>query len=77
VGVAALGAAADPSAAVQARPPGGFAWSEVHFAAALAAAALIGGSFYATWLNIGRHQRTIAGVMDQVRRIRQEKGLAV
>jgi hypothetical protein len=77
VGIAALGAAADPAAAVQARPPLGLAWSQVHLAGALVGTTFIAGSFVALWMLIDGHRRVIAQILDDVRRIREEKGLPV
>lgn len=77
VGVAALGAAADPSAAVQTAPPFGLAWRDVHLAGALLGTALIGLSFCMLWLKIDQHRVLIADILEEVRKIRVAKGLEV
>jgi hypothetical protein len=77
VGIAALGAAADPAAAVRAQPPFGLAWSQVHLIGALAGTSFIAGSFVALWVLIDGHRQLILDILAEVRRIRAEKGLEV
>ena len=71
VGVISLGAASDPATAIQNTA----GWRDYHLAAALAGTALIGYCFYMLWVKINDNQGMIQGVMDDVQRIRTERGL--
>lgn len=77
VGIAALGAAADPSAALQTAAPFGLAWRDVHLAGALLGTAFIGFSFFMLWQKIDQHRVLIADILEEVRKIRVAKGLEV
>ena len=77
VGVAALGAAADPSAAIQTAAPFGLAWRDMHLTGALLGTAFIGLSFCMLWLKIDQHRLLIADILEEVRKIRVAKGLEV
>ena len=69
--------AADPAAALRLQPIGGFTWSQLHLAGALAGLAFIGWCFYRQWINLVANQEIINQVQAEVRRIRLEKGLEV
>jgi hypothetical protein len=73
--VVALGGASDPGANLQLSPPGGIAWSEVHLAAALLGTCLVAWAYFRAWTNIVEHQQVMSKIMDEVKRIRQERGL--
>jgi hypothetical protein len=73
VGVSLLGALSDPR--VVASPDS--VWPTIHFTGALVAAALIAVSFYVQWLYVSMHHALIGEVMEQVTRIRTERGLPV
>jgi hypothetical protein len=77
VGVAALGGASDPAAAMQLEPFPGLAWSTLHFTGALLAIAFIAFAFHVEWEAIQENGAVIAKIMTEVRRIRLEKGLDV
>ena len=77
VGVAALGACADPGAAVQVKPPGGFQWSNIHLMGALLVIAFVGYTFLVEWQNIDSNSQVISEIMDHVRKIRLDRGLDV
>lgn len=80
VGVAALGAASDPAAALAPRPFGQLAgldisWAEVHLLGALLGIGLIGYAFLVEAANIRANQQAIQAILADVRRIRAERGL--
>lgn len=77
VGIAALGGAADPAAAMKLQPLGGIGWNHVHLAGAVLGMCWIGYSLIIEWNNIQANGRIIAGIMQEVRRIRMERGLEV
>jgi hypothetical protein len=73
VGVAALGAAADPGTAL----PNTADWVLPHFLAGLAAMAFLGFSFFVQAANIHAHYGVIGDIMAEVRKAREARGLAV
>jgi hypothetical protein len=77
IGAGAFGAAADPGSAVGFRGILGLSAAEVHLAAALAAVVLnvVVNAF--EYRVLRRNGELVASVLEQVRRIRVEKGLAV
>lgn len=75
--VVASGGAADPAASLKLQPIGGVTWAQCHLMAALLGTALIAYAFYRLWTNLLTSAKIIAEIVDQVRRIRQEKGLPV
>ena len=77
VGVAALGGAADPAAAMRLEPIAGITWAQIHLFGALAGLAFITWCFYRQWLNLLANQDIINQIQAEVRRIRLEKGLEV
>jgi hypothetical protein len=77
VGIAALGGAADPGAALRIQPVFGLAWAKVHLLGSLAGMAVIAYSFFVEWLNIEGNRQCIAEILAEVKRIRLERGLEV
>lgn len=77
VGVAALGGAADPAAALRVEPIAGISWSTIHLIGAVLAMALIVYAFQMEWGYIQGNGEAVAAIMREVRRIRLEKGLDV
>jgi hypothetical protein len=77
VGVAALGGAADPAAAMRLPPLGGVTWSQLHLAGALLGLAFIAYAFYLQWESIAANRGVISDILAEVARIRREKGLEV
>jgi hypothetical protein len=73
VGVAALGAAADPGTAL----PNTADWVLPHFLAGLLAMAFLGFSFFVQAANIRAHYGVISDIMIEVRKAREARGLAV
>ena len=73
IGVAFLGGLADPRISV----PAGIDWPTVHFLAALTAIAVIALAFYVQWTHVVSHHALIGRVMNDVSRIRAERGLPV
>lgn len=73
VGVIALGAAADPATGL----PHTRDWMTPHLLGALAGLSFTTWVFFAEWQNIGANHAMIADVLDEVRRIRLERGLEV
>jgi hypothetical protein len=71
VAIAALGAAGDT------RVPEvlGLAWSDLHFAAALAGLGLMIVANYFQWLAMGDNQRVIDEIAAEVKRVRHDRGL--
>jgi hypothetical protein len=73
VAVIALGAAADPATGRRNVAP----WGTVHLVAASLGLIYVAMSFYFTWNNVAAHHALIDEIVEQVGRIRQEKGLEV
>jgi hypothetical protein len=73
IGVASLGAAADPATLW----PNTEAWITPHLIGSMCGFALIVWSFFVEWQNIQANQEVINDVLAEVRRIRAERGLAV
>jgi hypothetical protein len=73
VGVAALGAAADPGTGL----PNTADWVLPHFFVALAAMAFLALSFFVQAANIRAHYDVIGDIMAEVRNAREARGLAV
>jgi hypothetical protein len=73
IGVAFVGGLADPRISVAA----GIDWPRLHFLAALAAIALVALAFYMQWTHVVSHHALIGRVMNDVSRIRTERGLPV
>ena len=73
VGVAALGAAADPATG----QPHTRDWVTPHLLGALTGVAFIGYTFFVEWCNIEANHKVISDVLVEVKRIRAEKGLEV
>jgi hypothetical protein len=71
VGVAALGAASDPSSG-RANTQ---AWATIHLAAALGGFAFIGWTFYLAWRYVSANQGLIQRVLEQVASVRHSRGL--
>jgi hypothetical protein len=71
VGVAALGAAADPATG----RPETQAWASIHLVAALGGVAFIALTYYLAWNYVAANQRVIQRVLEQVAQVRQAKGL--
>ena len=77
VGVSALGGASDPAAALELAPFLGVHWSHWHLTGALLAMAFIGYAFTVEWTHIQANSQIIQEIMQEVRRIRTERGLDV
>jgi hypothetical protein len=73
IGVAALGAAADPMTG----RVGSENWVYIHLAGALAGVCFIALAFYQQGQSVAAHHTVINDIVDEVRRIRQERGLEV
>ncbi len=73
IGIAALGAAADPG---NGRPTSQD-WATPHMLAAMGGLAFIATAFLVQWQNIAANHELIGQVMNEVRRVRQERGLEV
>jgi hypothetical protein len=73
--VLVLGGAADPSSNLKLSSPGGLSWAQWHLVAAVSAVFAIATGYVALWRTIGDNQRIVDRVMDEVRRIRSERGL--
>jgi hypothetical protein len=73
VGVATLGAAADPGTGL----PNTADWVLPHFFAGLLAMAFVGFSFFVQAANIRAHYGVINDIMFEVRKAREARGLAV
>jgi hypothetical protein len=73
VGLAAMGAAADPGTGMANTAD----WVLPHFVGSLAAMAFLAISFFVQWTNIRTHVEVIHDIMAEVRRVREERGLAV
>lgn len=72
VGVAALGAAADPATG----RAGTQSWADVHLFAALGGMAFIGWTYYLAWNYVAANQRVIQRVLQQVAKVRDQRGLS-
>lgn len=75
VGVVALGGAADPAASLQLEPLLGLSWPQWHLVGAMAGLVVIAGSFLWQRTNIEANHEVITAIVEEVRRIRQERGL--
>jgi hypothetical protein len=75
LGVLVLGGAADPSSNVKMTSPGGLSWAQWHLVGAVTAVFAIATGYVALWRTIGENQRIVDLVMEEVRRIRRERGL--
>lgn len=71
VAVGALGAASDPGTG----RPNTADMANVHLLAALAGLAFIGWTYFQAWQNIADNQLVIQEIVEQVQRIRRERGL--
>ena len=76
VGIIALGGAGDPAGTFRAAAPFGLKWSELHFAAAAAGLGFIVWASYLEANNIRANHIVVTEVMDRVKKIRDERGLA-
>jgi hypothetical protein len=77
VGVGALGAAADPAAALRLNPPLGLTWPTAHWISASLVLVFLAMAMFVQWTMIHRQMDVIRRVMAEVKRIRLEKGLPV
>ena len=81
VGIVALGGAADPGAIMPSPaealhvPLGTVTWGNIHFAGAGLGIAAICAGFYVCWNNIVANHAVIGDVLEEVKRIRAERGL--
>lgn len=75
VGIVGLGGAADPAASLQLQPLAGLTWRDIHLMFAATAILLIGGAFLIQANNIRANQDIIRRVLEEVKRIRAERGL--
>jgi hypothetical protein len=73
VGVSALGAAADPGTL----RPHTEDWVTPHLLGSMCGLAFIAWAFFAEWKNIEANHAVIQDVLDEVKRIRLERGLEV
>jgi hypothetical protein len=73
VGVVALGGAADPATGL----PHTADWVTPHLLGAMSGLAFIGWVFFIEWTKIHANHVVIGEVLDEVRRIRHERGLEV
>lgn len=71
VGIAALGGASDPATL----RPNTQAWADWHLMGALLGIAFVGCTYFVAWNNIAANHRIIEGLVGEVRRFRQERGL--
>jgi len=71
VAMGALGAASDPGTG----RPDTASMADVHLASALCGFVLVAWSYFRAWLNIVENQSVIQRIVDQVQKIRQERGL--
>jgi hypothetical protein len=76
LGVLSLGGAADPAGNLKTPSPGGLTWAQWHLVGAVAGIFVIATGYVALWRAIGENQRIVDRVMEEVRRIRRERGLA-
>jgi len=75
VAVVALGGAADPAASLQLEPLAGISWPHWHLIGAMAGLAVIAVSFMLERANIEANHEVINQIIDQVRLIRDDRGL--
>jgi len=75
VGIVALGGAGDPAGTFRGTPPPGLTWTNVHFIAAAVGLCIIAWASLAQYNNIVAHHAVITDVMEEVKRIRTERGL--
>jgi len=73
LGIVALGASSEPGNSMVRDPA---AWVNYHFIAALAGVAVIVGSFFVQANSVHANYALIQTIMDEVRRIRTDRGLA-
>ena len=73
VGVIALGAASDPATGIDLALTRTF--RQIHLLSALMGFAFIGLTYYMAWTRIGTNQHLVQRVLDEVQRIRRERGL--
>ena len=73
VGVVALGGAADPATGL----PHTADWVTPHLLGAMTGLLFIGWTFFVEWKNIHANHVAIEEVLAEVRKIRQDRGLAV
>ena len=77
VGIIALGGAGDPAGTFHGAPPPGLTWTNLHFMGAALGLCFIAWASLAEYGNIEANQAVIADVMQEVKRIRTERGLDV
>jgi len=75
VGIVALGGATDPAAAMRVPPLAGVTWAQLHLAGAVIGLTAIVYFFFLQAGNIRANQAIINQVIDEVRKIRDERGL--
>ena len=75
VGIVALGGAGDPAGTFRGTPPPGLTWTNVHFMGAALGLCFIAWASFAQYNNIVANHAVITDVMDEVKRIRSERGL--
>ncbi len=75
VAIIALGGASDPGGTFRVPPPAGLTWTNLHFLSAAVGLLALG---YGSWFeagNIRANHQIIAEVMEEVHRIRTERGM--
>ncbi|MBI2825711.1 MAG: hypothetical protein HYX69_13585 [Planctomycetia bacterium] len=75
VTIVALGGAGDPAGTFRAAPPPGLTWANLHFLAAALGICFFAWASYVEVQNIAAHHGVITEVMEEVTRIRRERGL--
>jgi len=75
VSIIALGGASDPGGTFRMVPPPGLSWTHLHFLAAAVGLLAVGYGSLLQAGNIRANHQVIGEVMDEVRRIRTERGL--
>lgn len=71
IGVIALGAAADPATGRANTQP----WADAHLVGALCGAVFIAWTYVVAWKHVVANHRIIQGILEEVDRIRGERGL--
>lgn len=71
VGIAALGGASDPATL----RPNTKAWADYHLVGAISGIVFIIWTYFLAWSNIIANQAIIAGLVAEVREVRQQRGL--
>ncbi|MEX2119047.1 MAG: hypothetical protein WD847_05490 [Pirellulales bacterium] len=71
----ALGGAADPGGSVRSYGIAGLSWTNWHLAASIAGSLLIGFGFVRQWQAIHEHHLVISGILSEVARVREQRGL--